>query len=44
MLALSNFDKLLKIDCDASGKGIGDILSQEEQLIEYLSKKLNEAR
>lgn len=44
MLALSNFDKLLKIECDASSKGIGDVLSQEGQPIEYLSKKLNEAR
>lgn len=38
------FNNLLEFKCDIFGKGIGAVLSQEGQLIEYISEKLNEAR
>lgn len=42
-LALSNFSKIFDIQCDASGTGIGVILIQENQPIDYFSQKLNGA-
>ena len=44
ILVLPYFQKTFQVKCDASGYGVGGVLSQDDRIVAYYNEKLDDAK